>query len=82
MLSSTPTAHEHTLYTVLLGTAFKEARVNAVSPGYVATNINNYAEGGITTQESAEGVIKYTINIDQNGPSSKFLDYTDKTWAW
>ena len=68
-------------YTVVLATDFKEARVNCINPGYVATNMN--PNGTLTTQESAAGVIKEGVLLEANGPTGKFLDYTGKfEHAW
>jgi NAD(P)-dependent dehydrogenase (short-subunit alcohol dehydrogenase family) len=69
-------------YTVTLSYAFPEARVNVISPGYVATNLNNY-RGILTPEESAKGVIKYGILLDKTGPTRTFLDHTgNTTWPW
>eukprot|EP00026_Physarum_polycephalum_P016049 Phypoly_transcript_16880.p1 GENE.Phypoly_transcript_16880~~Phypoly_transcript_16880.p1 ORF type:complete len:244 (+),score=46.63 Phypoly_transcript_16880:87-818(+) len=68
-------------YTVMLSHAFPEARVNAINPGYVATNLNSY-KGKLTTKESAEGVIKYGILLDKAGPTASFLDYSGTTLPW
>lgn len=68
-------------YTITIAHDFKEARVNAINPGYVATNLNNYS-GVVAVEESAAGVIKNSILIDQSGPTGKFLDYTDKIFPW
>lgn len=70
------------MYTVTLAGDFKEARVNVISPGYVITNMNN-GLGQITTEESARGIIKHSIDIDQSGPTMKFLDYSGADiWKW
>lgn len=64
-------------YTVVLAYHFKEAKVNCINPGYVATNLNNYS-GLLTPQESAAGVIKVGILLGKDGPTGKYLDHTGK----
>eukprot|EP01114_Cavostelium_apophysatum_P014562 TRINITY_DN3808_c0_g2_i2.p1 TRINITY_DN3808_c0_g2~~TRINITY_DN3808_c0_g2_i2.p1 ORF type:complete len:242 (-),score=58.83 TRINITY_DN3808_c0_g2_i2:54-779(-) len=68
-------------YTIALAADFTEARVNVISPGYVATNLNAYS-GNEPIDKSAEGVIKRGILIGKDGPTSQFLDHKDKNWAW
>jgi len=68
-------------YTITIAHDFKEARVNVISPGYVATGMNNYA-GIVAVDKSAAGVIKNSILLDQTGPTGKFLDWEEKTWPW
>ncbi|WPR77218.1 SDR family oxidoreductase [Algoriphagus sp. NG3] len=61
------------MYTVCLAyelrdTAFK---VNAVDPGFVATDFNNH-NGTDTAENAGIRIAKYTM-IDQEGPSGKFI---------
>jgi Enoyl-(Acyl carrier protein) reductase len=58
-------------YTVTIANDFKEARVNAISPGYVPTSLNSY-RGVIPVEDSAAGVIKNAVLIDQTGPTCMF----------
>jgi len=60
-------------YTIVLayelqGTAFK---VNAVDPGYTATDFNHHSGPG-TVEDAAARVVKYAT-IDQNGPTGGFF---------
>jgi len=69
-------------YTVAIAHDFPEARVNAISPGYVATNINGNS-GTQPIDVSAAGIIKNSILLDKTGPTGKFLDFTDeRIWGW
>jgi NAD(P)-dependent dehydrogenase (short-subunit alcohol dehydrogenase family) len=52
----------------LRDTAFK---VNAVCPGFVATDFNNHRGTG-TVQEGGARIAKYAM-IDDNGPTGKFI---------
>lgn len=61
------------MYTINLAyelrdTAFK---VNAVCPGFVATDFNNHRGTG-TVQEAGTRIAKYAM-IDENGPTGKFI---------
>lgn len=69
------------MYTINLAyelrdTAFK---VNAVCPGFVATDFNNH-QGTGTVQEAGKRILKYAM-IDANGPTGKFIaeEYNPKT---
>jgi hypothetical protein len=55
--------------------------VNSVSPGYTATNLNNYS-GLLTPTQSVEGVIKYAVNIDPTGPTGKFISHNGSILPW
>jgi len=55
--------------------------VNAIAPGFVATNMNSY-QGKLTPQESVAGIIKHGVLLDKNGPTGSFLDYSGSTWEW
>jgi NAD(P)-dependent dehydrogenase (short-subunit alcohol dehydrogenase family) len=61
------------MYTIVLAyelrdTAFK---VNAVDPGYTATDFNQYSGSG-TVEDAAARLVKYAT-IDADGPTGKFL---------
>ncbi len=53
----------------LKGTAIK---VNAISPGYTATDLNNFS-GTDTVEQGAEPIVKYAT-IGEKGPSGGFFD--------
>ena len=52
----------------LRDTAFK---VNAVDPGFIATDFNNHRGTG-TVEEAGARIVKYAL-IDKNGPTGKFF---------
>ena len=43
--------------------------------------MNNY-QGYITPQASAAGVIKYSILLEKDGPTAKFIDQDGEIMAW
>jgi NAD(P)-dependent dehydrogenase (short-subunit alcohol dehydrogenase family) len=51
-------------YTIVIASDFKEARVNAITPGYVATNLNGYS-GFMPIEKSVEGIIKHAVLLDK-----------------
>lgn len=68
-------------FTVMLadefkGTAFK---INSVSPGFAATDLNNFA-GTNSPDEVVNAIIKYAT-LDNNGPTGKFVG-EDGEIAW
>lgn len=69
------------MYTITLAyelrdTAFK---VNAVSPPYTKTDLNNN-QGTASVEEAAEQIIKYVL-IDNDGPTGKFFSKEGElTW--
>jgi NAD(P)-dependent dehydrogenase (short-subunit alcohol dehydrogenase family) len=58
-----------TLANELKGTGFK---INSVTPGYTATNLNQY-RGTKTPEESAGVIVKYAT-LDSDGPTGKFFN--------
>lgn len=68
-------------YTITLAYELKELsfKVNAIDPGYTATDFNHHSGPG--TVESAAGfIVKHTLT-DENGPTGKFFsnDIEDET---
>jgi NAD(P)-dependent dehydrogenase (short-subunit alcohol dehydrogenase family) len=53
----------------LKDTGFK---INSVTPGYTATNLNQY-RGTKTPEESAGVIVKYAT-LDSDGPTGKFFN--------
>ena len=73
------------MYTIGLAFELRETtfKVNAVCPGYTATDINNF-QGTGTVDAAAKRFIKYAT-IDDNGPTGRFfceehLPDTDCPW--
>ncbi|CAI6336077.1 unnamed protein product [Periconia digitata] len=56
------------------------AKVNAVCPQLVKTNLTGYVEYGITTDQGAERVVELAT-LDQDGPTRTFSD-RDGSIAW
>jgi NAD(P)-dependent dehydrogenase (short-subunit alcohol dehydrogenase family) len=60
-------------YTIVLAYELKDTafKVNAVDPGYTATDFNHHSGPG-TVEDAAARVVKYAT-IDQNGPTGGFF---------
>ena len=52
--------------------AYPEMRINAVDPGYTATDFNNHA-GIQTVQEGTDAIVRMA-SIDPSGPTGAFID--------
>jgi NAD(P)-dependent dehydrogenase (short-subunit alcohol dehydrogenase family) len=61
-------------FTVMLANQFKDTpfRINSVTPGYTATNLNQY-KGAKTAEEGASVIVKYAT-LDSSGPTGKFFN--------
>ena len=61
------------MYTINLAYELKDTpfKVNAVCPGFVATDFNGHRGTG-TVKEAADRISKYAM-IDENGPTGKFI---------
>ncbi|WP_264537690.1 SDR family NAD(P)-dependent oxidoreductase [Flavobacterium sp. N1736] len=68
-------------YTITLSFELKDLgfKVNAIDPGYTATDFNHHSGPG-TVESAAAFVIKHTLT-DENGPTGKFFsnDIEDET---
>ena len=66
-------------YTIALAYELKNFRVNAVNPGYTATDFNNN-QGYKTVEEGAAPIVENAM-IGNNGPTGKyFSDYGITPW--
>jgi NAD(P)-dependent dehydrogenase (short-subunit alcohol dehydrogenase family) len=66
-------------YTIALAYELKNFRVNAVNPGYTATDFNNN-QGYKTVEEGAAPIVENAM-IDKDGPTGKyFSDYGVTPW--
>jgi NAD(P)-dependent dehydrogenase (short-subunit alcohol dehydrogenase family) len=66
-------------YTIALAYELKNFRVNAVNPGYTATDFNNN-QGYKTVEEGAAPIAKYAM-VDKDGPTGGyFSDYGVSPW--
>lgn len=61
------------MYTVVLAYELRDTpfKVNAVDPGYTATDFNHHSGPG-TVEEAAARLVKYAV-IDTDGPTGKFF---------
>jgi NAD(P)-dependent dehydrogenase (short-subunit alcohol dehydrogenase family) len=61
------------MYTIVLASELRDTpfKVNAVDPGYTATDLNNHSGPG-TVQEAAARLVKYAT-IDADGATGKFF---------
>lgn len=61
-------------FTILLSNQFKNSnfKINSVTPGYTATNLNNYM-GKNTPQQGAAVIVKYAT-IGPDGPTGGFFN--------
>ena len=59
-----------TMYTVQFGKAFPNVKVNAVDPGYTATDLNGF-RGEQTVEEGAEPIVRMAT-IGADGPTRTF----------
>lgn len=61
-------------FTVMLANQFKEShlRVNSVTPGYTATNLNQY-KGAQAPEDAARVIVKYATQ-DEGGVTGKFFN--------
>ncbi|KAH9478049.1 Salutaridine reductase [Psilocybe cubensis] len=70
-------------YTVALANELKKEgfKVNAVSPGLVASRLNDFVKGGRTLEEGALGILPMVL-LDDNGPTGKFFNWDGSEIAW
>lgn len=61
------------MYTITLAYELRDTpfKVNAVDPGFVATDFNNHSGPG-TVEEAGARIAKYAV-IDADGPTGKFF---------
>jgi NAD(P)-dependent dehydrogenase (short-subunit alcohol dehydrogenase family) len=61
------------MYTIVLAYELRDTtfKVNAVDPGFTATDLNNYRGTG-TVEEAATRLVKYVL-VDADGPTGKFI---------
>jgi NAD(P)-dependent dehydrogenase (short-subunit alcohol dehydrogenase family) len=57
-------------YTIALANELKKdgVKVNAVTPGFTSTNLNNHGVGGKTPKQGAETLVKWAL-LDKDGPT-------------
>jgi len=70
-------------YTIALAQELKAEgiKVNAVTPGFTTTKLNNYHPGGKTTKGGAEALLPWAL-LDKDGPTCLFIDGDGKEMPW
>ncbi|TEB38061.1 NAD(P)-binding protein [Coprinellus micaceus] len=70
-------------YTIALANELKKdgVKVNAVTPGFTSTNLNNHGVGGKTPKQGAETLVKWAL-LDKDGPTGQFFDEHGKEFPW
>lgn len=69
-------------FTVMLANELKESnfKINSVSPGYTATDLNNF-KGTQTVEHGAKIIVKYAA-LDKDGPTGKFFYQDEGEIPW
>lgn len=67
-------------FTVMLAAELSDTsfQVNSVSPGFAATNLNDYA-GTQSPDEAVKSIIDFAT-MDKNGPTGKFYEHGEIAW--
>ena len=70
------------MFIVLLAKELREEgfKVNAVSPGYTATDLNQF-RGQETTAEAAAYLVHYAL-LDEQGPTAGFFGKREGVLPW
>jgi NAD(P)-dependent dehydrogenase (short-subunit alcohol dehydrogenase family) len=78
-LAYSPSKSELNMITSQLSRAFPNMRINAVDPGYTATDFNGHS-GHQTVEEGAEAIVKMA-QIGPDGPTGAYVDrHGDVPW--
>ncbi len=67
-------------FTVMLANELRETsfKINSVSPGYTATDLNHF-KGTQTAEQGAKFIVKYAT-LDNHGPTGKFFREEEVPW--
>jgi len=70
-------------YTIALAQELRQEgiKVNAVSPGFVTTQLNFYRPGGKTPKAGAEALLPWAL-LDKDGPTCLFIGRDGKELPW
>jgi len=70
-------------YTISLAQELKKEgiKVNAVTPGFTTTKLNNYMPGGKSTKGGAEVLLPWAL-LDKDGPTCLFIGGDGKELPW
>jgi len=64
------------VFTINLAQELRNFRINSVTPGYTATDLNNFA-GFKTAAQGAEPIVRLAI-IGKDGPTGQFFQHEDQ----
>jgi len=69
-------------FTVMLANELKDSnfKINSVSPGYTATDLNQF-KGTETVEQGARPIVKYAT-LEDNGPTGKFFYQEEGEIPW
>lgn len=69
-------------FTVMLANELKDSgfKINSVSPGYTATDLNKF-KGTLTVEQGAKPIVKYAT-LEENGPTGKFFYQEEGEIPW
>jgi len=69
-------------FTVMLANELKDSgfKINSVSPGYTATDLNKF-KGTLTIEQGAKPIVKYAT-LDDDGPTGKFFYQEEGEIPW
>jgi NAD(P)-dependent dehydrogenase (short-subunit alcohol dehydrogenase family) len=67
------------MLTIQYAKAFPRIRINAVDPGFTATDLNEYR--GVQSVEEGTDAIVQMASIGRDGPSTTFVDRRGRV-AW
>ncbi|KAG6820124.1 hypothetical protein H0H93_005130 [Arthromyces matolae] len=70
-------------YTIALAHELRKEgiKVNAVTPGFTSTKLNNFGTGGKSVQAGAETLLPWAL-LDKDGATGLFLDEHGKEFPW
>ncbi|CAA7265514.1 unnamed protein product [Cyclocybe aegerita] len=70
-------------YTISLAQELKKDgfKVNAVTPGYTSTKLNNFGQGAKTARAGADSLLPWAL-LEKDGPTCKFIDDKGKEFPW
>jgi len=70
-------------YTIALAQELKKEgiKVNAATPGFTTSKLNNFHAGGKTTRQGAELLLPWAL-LDKDGPTCQFLNDKGEAMDW
>ncbi|KAG5724304.1 Salutaridine reductase [Termitomyces sp. T112] len=70
-------------YTIALAYELRKEgiKVNAITPGFTSTKLNNFREGGKPVKAGAEAIFPWTL-LKEDGPTGLFIDEHGIEFPW